>query len=239
MREAPFGSWASEGDLGRCLAVRTAHDGGKGEAGAVVQGGLGDSGALDLVLCENCVDRVVLLAPTLTQMSVACVRRPVPRATPYPRLARADRVESMTSIAHDRRERTIFRLLGAGSTLIATDPESIAVFDKRGVPETVARIALVHSVQAGRQFGALIAAQSLCLYWLALGAALTDGLTRVEINKVVHQSVPHDAVSNSKIAPPQTTWRHLWCSILVFWSLAPRGITGYGSNRGSRSLRDV
>ncbi|WP_092804914.1 carboxymuconolactone decarboxylase family protein [Rhodococcus globerulus] len=76
-------------------------------------------------------------------------------------------------------------------TLAVTDPELIEVFDNFAFGETVARSGLDTRRRLVVQLGALIAAQSLGQYRSALGAALADGLTPVEIKEIVYQSVPY------------------------------------------------
>lgn len=76
-------------------------------------------------------------------------------------------------------------------TLAVTDPSLMAVFDNFVFGETVEDSGLETRLRLVVQLGALIAAQSLRQYRIALGAALTAGLAPIEIKEIVYQCVPY------------------------------------------------
>jgi 4-carboxymuconolactone decarboxylase len=80
---------------------------------------------------------------------------------------------------------------GHVSTLKVTDPELIEYFDnfafdevlRYGSPDTRTRLMV--------QLASLIACQALSEYRVMLGAALTVGVTSVEVKEIVYQAVPY------------------------------------------------
>ena len=80
---------------------------------------------------------------------------------------------------------------GHVSTLAVTDPELIEIFDNFAFDEV-----LRHGDRDARtrlmvQLAALIACQALREYRVMLGAALTVGVTPVEVKEIVYQAVPY------------------------------------------------
>ncbi len=77
------------------------------------------------------------------------------------------------------------------STLAQTDPELVEYFDSFAFDEVVAHDDLEPHLRLMVQLAALIAAQGLGEYREVLGAALTAGLTPVEVKEIVYQAVPY------------------------------------------------
>jgi 4-carboxymuconolactone decarboxylase len=80
---------------------------------------------------------------------------------------------------------------GHVSTLAVTDPELIETFDNFAFDEVLQHGALNPRVRLMVQLAALIAAQALGEYRVMVGAALTVGVTPIEIKEIVYQAVPY------------------------------------------------
>jgi 4-carboxymuconolactone decarboxylase len=80
---------------------------------------------------------------------------------------------------------------GHVSTLAVTDPELIEIFDNFAFDEVLAYSALDTRTRLMIQLAALIASQALREYRVMVGAALTVGVTPVEIKEIVYQAVPY------------------------------------------------
>ncbi|HET9919224.1 MAG TPA: carboxymuconolactone decarboxylase family protein [Ktedonobacteraceae bacterium] len=80
---------------------------------------------------------------------------------------------------------------GHVSTLAVTDPELIEVFDNFAFDEILASRELETRTRLMTQLAALIASGALREYRVMVGAALTVGVTPVEIKEIVYQAVPY------------------------------------------------
>jgi 4-carboxymuconolactone decarboxylase len=80
---------------------------------------------------------------------------------------------------------------GHVSTLAVTDPELIGYFDNFAFDEVLRYGNLDTRTRLLVQLAALIAGQALGEYRVMLGAALTVGVTPVEVKEVVYQAVPY------------------------------------------------
>jgi 4-carboxymuconolactone decarboxylase len=80
---------------------------------------------------------------------------------------------------------------GHVSTLAVTDPELIEVFDNFAFDEILASRELETRTRLITQLAALIASGALREYRFMVGAALTVGVTPVEIKEIVYQAVPY------------------------------------------------
>jgi 4-carboxymuconolactone decarboxylase len=80
---------------------------------------------------------------------------------------------------------------GPASALAVTDPELIATFDNFAFDEVLGHGNLDAHTRLMTQLAALIACQALSEYRVMLGAALTVGVTPVEIKEIVYQAVPY------------------------------------------------
>lgn len=80
---------------------------------------------------------------------------------------------------------------GHESTLAKTDPELIEIFDNFAFDEVLRASSLSAKTRLLLQLAALIAAQSVHEYRVMLGAALTAGVTPVEVKEVLYQAVPY------------------------------------------------
>jgi 4-carboxymuconolactone decarboxylase len=80
---------------------------------------------------------------------------------------------------------------GHVSTLKITDPELIEVFDNFAFDEVLARSSLDTRTRLMVQLAALIGCQALSEYRVMFGAALTAGVTPVEVREIVYQAVPY------------------------------------------------
>ena len=80
---------------------------------------------------------------------------------------------------------------GHVSTLKVTDPELIEVFDNFAFDEVLQYGDLDARTRLMVQLAAMIASQSLGEYRVMLGAALTVGVTPVEVKEIVYQAVPY------------------------------------------------
>ena len=77
------------------------------------------------------------------------------------------------------------------STLAVTDPELIEVFDNFAFDEVLAYGDLDTRTRLMIQLAALIASGALREYRVMVGAALTVGVTPIEIKEIVYQAVPY------------------------------------------------
>ena len=80
---------------------------------------------------------------------------------------------------------------GHVSTLAVTDPELIEIFDNFAFDEVLRDSTLDMRIRLMVQLAAMIAAQALREYRVMLGAALTVGVTPIEIKEIVYQAVPY------------------------------------------------
>ena len=80
---------------------------------------------------------------------------------------------------------------GHVSTLAVTDPELIEIFDNFAFDEVLRHGRLDARSRLMVQLAALIACQALREYRVMLGAALTVGVTPVEVKEIVYQAVPY------------------------------------------------
>ena len=80
---------------------------------------------------------------------------------------------------------------GHVSTLAVTDPELIEVFDNFAFDEVLRHGNLDIRTRLMVQLAAMIASQAVREYRVMLGAALTVGVTPVEIKEIVYQAVPY------------------------------------------------
>jgi 4-carboxymuconolactone decarboxylase len=80
---------------------------------------------------------------------------------------------------------------GHVSTLAVTDPELIEIFDNLAFDEVLRHGNLDARTRLMVQLASKIASQALREYRVMLGAALTVGVTPVEIKEIVYQAVPY------------------------------------------------
>ena len=80
---------------------------------------------------------------------------------------------------------------GHVSTLAVTDPELIETFDNFAFDEVLSHGYLDVRTRLMVQLAAMIASQALREYRVMVGAALTIGVTPVEIKEIVYQAVPY------------------------------------------------
>ena len=80
---------------------------------------------------------------------------------------------------------------GDVSTLAVTDPELIEIFDNFAFDEVLAYGTLDTRTRLMIQLAALIASGALREYRIMVGAALTVGVTPVEIKEIVYQAMPY------------------------------------------------
>ncbi len=80
---------------------------------------------------------------------------------------------------------------GHVSTLAVTDPELIEVFDNFAFDEVLRHSTLDTRARLMVQLASMIASQAVREYRVMLGAALTVGVTPVEIKEIVYQAVPY------------------------------------------------
>src|ERR1700709_1552581 len=80
---------------------------------------------------------------------------------------------------------------GHVSTLTVTDPELIEVFDNFGLDEVLQYGDLDTRTRLMVQLAAIIASQAVDEYRAMLGAALTVGVTPIEVKEIVYQAVPY------------------------------------------------
>jgi 4-carboxymuconolactone decarboxylase len=84
---------------------------------------------------------------------------------------------------------------GDVSTLSVTDPELIEIFDNFAFDEVLEYGTLDIKTRLMVQLAAVIACQALGEYRVMLGAALTVGLTPIEVKEIVYQAVPYVGVA--------------------------------------------
>jgi 4-carboxymuconolactone decarboxylase len=84
---------------------------------------------------------------------------------------------------------------GNVSTLAVTDPEFIDYFDNFAFDEVLRHGNLDARTRLMVQLAAIIACQALREYRVMLGAALTVGITPIEIKEIVYQAVPYVGVA--------------------------------------------
>jgi 4-carboxymuconolactone decarboxylase len=80
---------------------------------------------------------------------------------------------------------------GRISTLAQTAPELIDYFDNFAFDEVLAHSELNSRTRLLVQLAAMIATQAVSEYRVMLGAALTVGVTPIEVKEVVYQAVPY------------------------------------------------
>jgi len=80
---------------------------------------------------------------------------------------------------------------GHVSTLAVTDPELIEIFDNFAFDEVLRHGNLDTRSLLMIQLASMIASQALREYRVMLGAALTVGVTPVEVKEIVYQAVPY------------------------------------------------
>jgi 4-carboxymuconolactone decarboxylase len=80
---------------------------------------------------------------------------------------------------------------GHVSTLATTDPELIEIFDNFAFDEVLRHGHLDARTRLMVQLASMIASQALREYRVMLGAALTVGVTPIEIKEIVYQAVPY------------------------------------------------
>ena len=84
---------------------------------------------------------------------------------------------------------------GHVSTLAVTDPELIEVFDNFGFDEVLRHSSLDIRTRLMIQLASIIASQALREYRAMLGAALTIGVTPVQVKEIVYQAVPYVGIA--------------------------------------------
>jgi 4-carboxymuconolactone decarboxylase len=80
---------------------------------------------------------------------------------------------------------------GRVSTLQRTDPELIEYFDNFAFDEVLRHGSLDIRTRLMVQLASMIASQALAEYRVMLGAALTVGVSPVEVKEIVYQAVPY------------------------------------------------
>src|SRR3954466_14370136 len=80
---------------------------------------------------------------------------------------------------------------GHVSTLAVTDPELIEVFDNFAFDEVLQHGELDTRTRLMTQLASMIASQVLLEFRAMLGAALTIGVTPIEVKEIVYQAVPY------------------------------------------------
>jgi len=80
---------------------------------------------------------------------------------------------------------------GHVSTLAVTDPELIEIFDNFAFDEVLRAGRLDIRTRLMVQLASMIASQAVREFRVMLGAALTVGVTPVEIKEIVYQAVPY------------------------------------------------
>jgi len=84
---------------------------------------------------------------------------------------------------------------GHVSTLAMTDPELIEVFDNFAFDEVLRHGSLDIRTRLMVQLASIIASQALREYRAILGAALTVGITPVQVKEIVYQAVPYVGIA--------------------------------------------
>lgn len=77
------------------------------------------------------------------------------------------------------------------STLVQTDPELIEYFDNFAFADVLRESTMEPTTRLMVQLASMIASQALSEFRVMVGAALTVGVTPVEIKEVVYQAVPY------------------------------------------------
>jgi 4-carboxymuconolactone decarboxylase len=80
---------------------------------------------------------------------------------------------------------------GHVSTLAETDPELVEYFDNFALDEVLRNSKLDTRTRLMVQLASMIASQALSEYRVMVGAALTVGVTPVEVKEIVYQAVPY------------------------------------------------
>ncbi|HWS57437.1 MAG TPA: carboxymuconolactone decarboxylase family protein [Actinotalea sp.] len=86
---------------------------------------------------------------------------------------------------------------GHSSTLAHTDPELVEIFGDFAFDDVLAHCDLEPRLRLITQLAALIGAGALTEYRIMLGAALTVGVTPVEVKEVVYQAVPYVGIGRA------------------------------------------
>jgi 4-carboxymuconolactone decarboxylase len=81
------------------------------------------------------------------------------------------------------------------STLSITDPELIEIFDNFAFDEVLEHGTLDIKTRLMVQLAAIIACQAIGEYRVMLGAALTAGVSPIEVKEIVYQAVPYVGVA--------------------------------------------
>jgi 4-carboxymuconolactone decarboxylase len=84
---------------------------------------------------------------------------------------------------------------GHVSTLAVTDPELIETFDNFAFDEVLRHGNLDARTRLMVQLASMIASQALREYRVMLGAALTVGVTPIEVKEIVYQAVPYVGIA--------------------------------------------
>src|SRR4051812_28019523 len=115
-----------------------------------------------------------------------------------------------TTRAPNERARAAHDALFPGhvSTLAVTDPELIEVFDNFAFDEVLRDSRLDVRTRLMVQLAALVACQAVREYRVMLGAALTAGVTPVEVKEVVYRRSRTSAWRRSSTSStrPTTCW---------------------------------
>ena len=77
------------------------------------------------------------------------------------------------------------------STLAGTDPELIEIFDNFAFDEVLAETRLDTKTRTMMILASLIACQAVSEYKIMVGAALSVGVTPVQLKEILYQSVPY------------------------------------------------
>jgi 4-carboxymuconolactone decarboxylase len=77
------------------------------------------------------------------------------------------------------------------STLAKTDPEMVEYFDNFAFDEVLGHDDLDPRIRLMTQLASMIACQALGEYRVMLGAAITVGVTPIEIKEIVYQAIPY------------------------------------------------
>jgi 4-carboxymuconolactone decarboxylase len=83
------------------------------------------------------------------------------------------------------------------STLEATDPELVEIFDNWAFDEVIEDAPLDVRLRLMVQIASLIASHAVAEYRVMLGAALEIGVTPVEIKEIVYQAVPYTGMART------------------------------------------
>ena len=84
---------------------------------------------------------------------------------------------------------------GHVSTLAVTDPELIEIFDNFAFDEVLQGSRLDEKTRLMAQLAAIIACQALREYRVMMGAALSIGVSPIEIKEVLYQAVPYVGIA--------------------------------------------